>query len=363
MDRCYNLSMKRRSGIELLRILAMLMIVSHHFAIHTVWPAQYEADFTFNSIWIGWLIEFGKVGVAIFFMISGYFMATTKKFDWKKIFRLLRPMWFYSAVFLMIALATRTEGAELSWPLSLNMARSLMPTLANGYWFIAVYAVLTLISPYLRRALDKLSNKELLKLVAILLVVANVPLVTSLVSGSYQVGIFEPHQAILYAIIGYTIQRNEAKIKGWGVRLSMLFCSLSFFVIEPILLYLLKQGAGEFPLDFFWNVTALPTVAMAISLFLTFSKMQFSSKVINYLASLMFGVYLVHDNCWVVMWLWKGYGPIHTVEYMSYGPKWMIICSLMVIFGVFFGSMIVEAVRKGYVYLAMFWYNKIKEKR
>ena len=353
----------RKSGIELLRIIAMLMIVAHHFAQHTVWPINYEADFMFNTMWIGWLIEFGKVGVAIFFMIFGYFLATQKKFDWKRIFKLLRPMWFYSAVFLMIALATRTEGAELSWPLTSEMARSLMPTLANGYWFIATYVVLTLISPFLKRALDALKNKELIVLVTILLIAANTPLITSLAAGTYEGAVFTPTTAVLYAIIGYAVQKNEKRIRGWGLRLAMLFFSLSFFAVEPIILYLIKQGDGVFPLDFFWNETALPTAMMATSLFLVFSNMKWTNKIINYLAGLMFGVYLVHDNVWMVKWLWKGEGPIHTVDYITYGPKWMILCSLAVILTVFFGSMVVEAVRRLYVYLAMFWYNKIKEKR
>lgn len=64
---------KRNSNIELLRLIAMAFITVHHFAIwgyfigkevHTVQP---------NTVWLQFLEIFGKIGVDLFILITGYF--------------------------------------------------------------------------------------------------------------------------------------------------------------------------------------------------------------------------------------------------------------------------------------------------
>ena len=63
----------RSSNIELLRIIAMIMIIAHHVSVHSgfVYPGEI---ISFNRLWIQFIQLGGKIGVNIFVLISGYFL-------------------------------------------------------------------------------------------------------------------------------------------------------------------------------------------------------------------------------------------------------------------------------------------------
>lgn len=74
--------LNRSSNFELLRIVAMFMIVAAHYAGHGVRhvslpPAQsaaWLAGSLANRIFTSCLIPGGKIGVGLFFMLTGFFM-------------------------------------------------------------------------------------------------------------------------------------------------------------------------------------------------------------------------------------------------------------------------------------------------
>ena len=69
---------ERQSGIELLRIVAMMLIIVHHLIMSTCGS---KIDYPFSGgrgILFAGFCGFGKVGVAIFFLITGYFLCGKK---------------------------------------------------------------------------------------------------------------------------------------------------------------------------------------------------------------------------------------------------------------------------------------------
>ncbi|KAA9302211.1 acyltransferase family protein [Aerococcus sanguinicola] len=76
---------KRQTNIELLRIISIIMIIFHHFAVHGGFNWEATA-ITIPHFWYNFIVIGGKVGVNIFILISGYFLITKqdKLFDVKK---------------------------------------------------------------------------------------------------------------------------------------------------------------------------------------------------------------------------------------------------------------------------------------
>lgn len=103
--------MQRDSGLELLRIAAMLLIVCHHFSVHSALPlgGGYTGSHPFNVLWAQWLAFGGKLGVDIFVMISGYFLIT-KCAHIKSILRLILTTAFYGGVIYCIYVISSTYG-------------------------------------------------------------------------------------------------------------------------------------------------------------------------------------------------------------------------------------------------------------
>src|SRR5574344_3044088 len=87
---------ERSSNIELLRISSMFMVIGFHFAANGVMLCYYGASANrllqwadgslTNQIFTVGLMPGGRIGVGIFFAISGYFLATTSHINYKKIF-------------------------------------------------------------------------------------------------------------------------------------------------------------------------------------------------------------------------------------------------------------------------------------
>ena len=76
----------RQSNFELIRIIAMLMIVGAHYLGHgilkvrtaNVYNAFMQGDFVNQAISVLYSPG-GKTGVALFFMITGYFLCNKKE--------------------------------------------------------------------------------------------------------------------------------------------------------------------------------------------------------------------------------------------------------------------------------------------
>ena len=91
------------SGIELLRIIAMFMILAHHFIVHNGYdvlklPLGPERIF-FQLVMAGG----GKVGVVIFFSISAWFFLDreqTIKSNLKRVWIMERELLFWSLAFV-----------------------------------------------------------------------------------------------------------------------------------------------------------------------------------------------------------------------------------------------------------------------
>lgn len=106
---------KRQSNIELLRIVGMLMIVAHHYVVNSgvllnvagggvPSPDNGLASWVFLSLWGMW----GKTGINVFILISGYFMCTSR-LTVKRYCRVFFEWLFYVTVLYVILLAIGYE--------------------------------------------------------------------------------------------------------------------------------------------------------------------------------------------------------------------------------------------------------------
>ncbi|MCM1262431.1 MAG: acyltransferase [Butyrivibrio sp.] len=96
---------ERQSNFELLRIVAMILIVVSHYAGY-IQPEFPTGAVTFNRVLIQTLCFGGGAGNIMFFAISGYFWKDYTD-NRKRIFKLWLEMLFYSVVCMVIAAIAR----------------------------------------------------------------------------------------------------------------------------------------------------------------------------------------------------------------------------------------------------------------
>ena len=137
----------RHSGLECLRIISIILIVSMHILGNTFHTSNW-----LNKEFILFINTLGNTGVTLFILISGYFGI---RFNTHKFFKMLVVVWFYSIVSYLIE--TIWLHTPHTW---IGLASSLLPILSKKYWFMTCYVVLYCFSPYLNRLVQNLSQKS-----------------------------------------------------------------------------------------------------------------------------------------------------------------------------------------------------------
>lgn len=118
----------RESNFELLRIIAMILIVLHHFYYNNI-TIDY-VHITRNEMISQIISAGGKIGVNLFVLISGYFLINSK-FNIKKLIKLFGETWFYSVAIALIAIL----GLKIQIGIK-ELLQVIFPITYNQYWFI-----------------------------------------------------------------------------------------------------------------------------------------------------------------------------------------------------------------------------------
>lgn len=289
----------RDSGMELLRIVAMLMIVAHHMVLHNqvrVWGYSFSAKrLLFETMFEG----VGKIGVICFFLISAWFLCEKQDLSLKSSFRRIwlmeRELLFWS---LMLYICVKISCPDLVS--STFKEYVIHPLSANMWWYATTYAVCLMLLPFIQfglRDMGRLLHGQLCVVGLALLVVDGLRLRSLLDTMLVFV--------LLYVITAY--YRWYMKPFAWWTGIVMAFVGEAVIVAvaalcgsltlrdprwEPYQLYL----AGE------WK---LPVLVTACGLLLVFSNIHFRSRVVNWIAASTFGVYLISDYPLIRKLLWN----------------------------------------------------------
>ena len=310
----------RSLNIELLRILAMLLVVYCHMIIHV--------DFT-NGVsrivlpmYPGWksaisftIVQYGQVGVSIFFMISGYFLVK-KQFSWKRIFSTWFQMFLYAVLCLVIAIVAKQfrplpfgTNELLSGSQTLDTVLwSLCPFLYNSYWFIDAYILMLLLSPFINTVYAHMSQKQILALIALLMFIGTWPLFFSRANH---------WNNVVYAVLGYII---GAYIQTY--RNSLRAISNGVLAVCTVLCTALMLGFNHFVLsESYWaqrltwtaqihqGLQILP-ICIAFCFFVAACRLpqirlpHMWSTFLLHVSAGTFGVYLLHENTFGFRFIW-----------------------------------------------------------
>jgi len=319
---------QRNSAIELLRIIAMLMIVFHHFAVHGGF-AYSDAEVSIPRLWYGLIMMGGKTGSNIFVLISGYFMigATEKKVNISKIVKFWGQVVFYS-FFLWLILGLMGIG-ELGIKSAIS---NILPISFSQWWFASEYFILLLISPFLNVVLNRLEKEQYQKVVLVLLVILSI--IPTITTCYYQFG-NTLWFVTLYSIAGYVRLHgsNRRSAKAYLIT-GMIFIALTFASCAIFMVLGTKRTVFAEHVFYFYGQEKFNIFIISYCLFRAFEKMQIKeNKVINIISSATFGVYLIHDYPQMREVLWSNI--FANVKYQN-SPSliWYSVLAVVVVFAV-----------------------------
>lgn len=290
----------RMANLELLRCVAMLMVVAlHYLGKGELLPELTDSGMGTMGI-AAWLMEsFCIVAVNVYMFISGYFLCTSS-FKPSRLAQLWLQIWTYSVAFGLIGALTgvlREEVFDIHYLLTV-----LFPVTMGHYWFMTAYVFLYLLLPFVGAAVKKMSKQQLRLSLALLLAVFCI--VKSVLPVRLEM------DALGYDCLWYLCVFLAAAYvrrfgipflekKGRGLLLYLGGCLLVFggtFVLREI--YLRTGGLGSrIKMCLEYN-HVLPFLA-AVGLFGAFSRLRVqgrTARIVNGLAPYTLGVYLLHEN-------------------------------------------------------------------
>ena len=293
----------RQANFELLRIIAMLMVVSMHFLSRTGGLPIAEAGKLpgEHGVFAVFVESFCIVAVNVYVLISGYFLCE-KPFSLARILRLLAQILFYTilipVVLVLCGAVPASEVLDIYY-----IWNCVFPVQSGHYWFVTAYVIMVLFSPVLNAAVKTMSAKQLKMTLFFLFLFFSVGKSLSLFRFAsdkfgYDFGWF----LFLYLTAAYLREYGSEAFYGKKKCLLLYVCScLMIAVLELVLLVICgKTGAFEYYASIPYHYNFVPVLIASLALFSLFRQIRLrESSLTRFICNISpaaFGVYLIHEH-------------------------------------------------------------------
>lgn len=281
----------RNSNIELLRIIAMIMILSLH---SFVWNRASGSDGYIRTFSFGVCFDYFReslclCAVNVYVLISGYYGI---KWRWKSFLGFVFQVCFWSlGIYLLLLIIGKATYSNT------ELFHRFIGVIGN-YWFVEAYLGLYLLSPILNIYLEKTPRKSIFVLILLFILFE----VVSELLGSTR-NFIRGYNTLAFCgiyMIGRLLFLYRDKLTSYlaiPTYKRLLFYVLIAMTIASVSLYkLIVKGNDYMTIQTSFNFAySNPLVIIeSVLLFLLFIPMKFDNKYVNYFATSIFAVYLFH---------------------------------------------------------------------
>lgn len=322
-------SSERNYGIDELRIISMMMIISLHFFSYNPSATNFQI---FSPAWFARIIilVLCRVSVNCYILITGFYIFKTR-FKFKKFLELLAEVLFYSVTIYLLMVFSGAISFSLN-----PFICSFLPTLTRQYWFVTSYVGAYLCQPILRNILSLLS-KEMYRislLLGFLLFVVYYNLFFFCDNLNFGGGTGIVWFLYLFAVGGYVARFSENKHRSrfYAKRYVLMFAIAVASEIPFYILYFFTkkqifiQGATIF-VSVYNSIFIFIMSVIFFEIFRTRTfcfKYLWQKKLLIFLSSGSFAVYLIHDNNSLRDILWWWIGSIHISNVLILLLVWFV---------------------------------------
>ena len=276
------------------------------------------------------------VAVNCYVLISGFF-GINSTFKLKKVVDLYIQVLFYSitisSLFWIAGIESMNEGSIL---------RAIFPITMKTWWFMSIFLVLYILTPYINKLLKSLSFKEFNRLLLILLFTFVVwpsvsklnPAILNPIDNRGGYSLY--HFIVLYTVGAYISIFYKHKTLNKYLLMAIYLLSTTILAVYNVSeSTMMGRNWGLYSYDF------LLIFISSIALFLFFKEINIKSGFINKLSALTLGVYLIHDHGYVRGVIYEFLGYHH-----SFNTPMFLLYTLMVIGTIYISASIIEYLRQ-----------------
>lgn len=290
----------RMANLELLRCIAMMMVVVLHFLGKGNLLPPLDGPKMETVGYAAWLLEsFCIVAVNVYMMISGYFLCTSS-FKLSRLIGLWLQIVFYSIAFGLIG---ALSGILTETPFDTHYILTLIfPVSMGHYWFLTAYFFLYLLLPFVGRAVKQMDRRQLqwailLLLFAFCLLKSVLPLRLEMDNQGYDCLWY------LCVFLAAAYMRRFGipflEKKGRGIMIYMICCLTIFAGTMGLRAAYLRTGSLGLMLKMLLEYNHVLPFMAAAGLFAAFAGLKLQGRFasfVNRIAPCTLGVYLLHEN-------------------------------------------------------------------
>ena len=327
----------RDSNIELLKIVAILLIIISH-VINTLCDENthisyqdYVLDLSIATTsvkhFVLLLLRYsGVMGNTIFFICSAWFLLSSQKVKKKKWLFMLIEVWFVSIIILAVTYVLRK--GDISTEIIFH---SFFPTLFANNWYLTCYLLFYPIHPYLNIVIKYLNKQQLFRITVSMFILY-------CCLGFVHSNWFFPSPIILWITIYFVVAYIKLYLCGFcnNLKYNCILFIMGFAGWIGLAIVTNIMGLHiSFMRDkmYHWAVNCNPClIIMAITLFNITRNIQLRNSLINYISSLSILIYLIHENIIlrtyyrpiVINFVYERFGYNHIIF-------WVLIISVIVL--------------------------------
>ena len=331
---------ERESGIELLRVVCILLIIAHHYVLHGDYPEISAMTFSWQNFFLQIVGGGGSMACDVFILITGFYMIGRENISKKKTILLVFEMLFYGLFGVVALILTGSHSYS-----KIELIKAVFPILW-GNWFCVYYIVFSMFILYLNRGLNALSKEQYKKLVVIILVIWSI--IPTLTGHAWKFGDYDTF-VFMYIVGGYLGKHyvaDKETVKKAGI--SLIVCVAIYILSVMGMDFLgIKLNKSVFleKAVYLRNISSVISVVIAISLVLIFKNLNFKSKTINNISGTVLGTYLLHDNSIIRNKIWNEWCPNNCYITSQFLPLHFVIKVCVV----FVGCTVIDLIRKNTV--------------
>lgn len=332
---------QRQSGIELLKIAAMILIVISHVTqtlgtANEYYVQEYifhynQATTDFQSLFLAWMGSSGAQGNLIFFTCSAWFLLDSKRTDCKKMAYMIADVWIINIVIL----AVLEIGSWYSISIK-DVIKSVFPTTFALNWYITCYILFYIIHDKLNVIIRNCTQKELLSLNIVVLVLYYG-------MGYIKGDLFFASKLIVFVVIYFAMAYIKLYLPEFCANKKANLILLAVGIAGTPVMILLTNVLGlhiAFLSDklTYWNSNqSLFLLLTAIALLNLAQGKKFINPVINKISSLSLLVYIIHENYLLrtyvrpQLWVW-----VHD----NFGYTYVVLWALLMAAAIFVWALV-----------------------
>lgn len=352
----------RNSSIELLRIVAMIAIIAHHYVVNSglLDLIGKAPSLTLNSTFLMLFGSLGSTATNCFLLIMGYFMCTSKM-TVRKFLKLFLEVEFYKIVINLLFLFSGYQAFSYK-----DLFARFTPFYGIGKGFVPSIVPFFLFIPFLNALIQAMDKKMHLRLIGLCVFIFTIlpsfifyPVFIAAEVHFGDLGWF----SAIYLIAAYMRLYPEEWFERKNVWRTSTAVSLVLLFASAIVMALVAKEVGIksawYPYHFIAGRNKILALTTSVCVFMFFKKMgAFCNESINKIAASVFGVLLIHANSSTMRrWLWKDI--LNNAGYLKADFSMLVFHALWSVAAVYIVCTLLDMLRIKFIEKPFFrWYDK-----